>query len=119
MLSIPGLGTSQSTSTLSAVACSAPGLCTAVGSDAGGVLAIRSGPGGWSDQSAPNPGGATAASTTMPAPAAVACPAADECLAVGSYTNGAQNQDTFAEHWNGARWTLAPTPRRTATPPRR
>jgi hypothetical protein len=106
----PAMTTTGTTSSLSAVSCSAPHACMAVGTDAGGVLAMRSGAGGWSLQSPPNPGGATAASTTMPAPAAVACPAAHECLMAGSYTNSATNPDTFAELWNGSGWSLQPTP---------
>jgi PKD repeat protein len=40
---------------------------------------------------------------------AVACAAADDCWAVGSYNDGSV-QRTLALHWDGAAWSLAPTP---------
>jgi hypothetical protein len=66
--------------------------------------------------------GAMASGSTLPAaPAvpmvkalpgslgAVSCPAPDDCIAVGSYTaSGSTN--TLAEFWNGATWTVQPTP---------
>jgi hypothetical protein len=106
----PALTTTDTTSRVSAVSCSAPGACTAVGTDGGGVLAIRSDAGGWSIQSAPNPAGRTNPSITMPMPASVACPAVNACLAVGSFMNASGNPDDFAELWNGARWSLERTP---------
>jgi hypothetical protein len=101
----------DTTSSVAAVSCSGRGVCTAVGSDAGGVFVVREGAGGWSIQSAPNPDGAIAPSFTAPTGlTAVSCPAANECLAVGSYTNAAGNNDGLAERWNGTSWALQPTP---------
>jgi hypothetical protein len=110
MQETPALTTTETTSRLSAVSCSVRGACTAVGTDAGGVLAIRSHAGGWSIQSAPNPAGPADPSTTMPMPASIACPAVSACLMVGSFMNAAGNPDDFAERWNGARWSLQRTP---------
>ena len=107
----PALTTTDTTSSLAAVSCSRRGACTAVGSDAGGVLVVRERAGGWSIQSAPNPGGATDPSITAPGLTAVSCPTAKECVAVGSYTNAAGNTAMFAELWNGTSWSLQPTPR--------
>ncbi len=107
----PTLATTDTTSSLAAVSCSRRGACTAVGSDAGGVLVEREGAGGWTTQSAPNPGGATAPSITAPGLTGVSCPTAKECVAVGSYTTLGGNTAAFAEVWNGTNWRLQPTPR--------
>src|ERR1035437_9708527 len=69
----------NTTISLAAVSCSSRGACTAVGSDAGGVLVVREGAGGWSIQNAPNPDGAIAPSITAPGLMAVSCPTANEC----------------------------------------
>jgi hypothetical protein len=107
----PALTMTDSTASLAAVSCSSRGSCTAVGSDAGGVLVEREGTGGWSTQSAPNPDGAIAPSTTAPDLAAVSCPTANECVAVGSYTTPGGSTAAFAELWNGTSWSLQRTPK--------
>jgi hypothetical protein len=40
----------------------------------------------------------------------IACPAASNCWAVGSYTNSARASRNQALHWNGRKWTLVSTP---------
>ena len=106
----PSLSVADPSSSLTAVSCSAPGSCMAVGTDASGVLTLRSLAGRFSPQPAPNPGDGKDSSITMPAPAAVACPTARTCLMVGSYTNAGGNDNTFAERWNGTSWALQHTP---------
>jgi hypothetical protein len=101
----------DTTSSLAAVSCSSRGACTAVGSDAGGVLVVREGAGGWSMQNAPNPDGAIGPSITAPGLTAVSCPTANECVAVGSYTTPGGSTAAFAELWNGTSWSLQPTPK--------
>jgi hypothetical protein len=101
----------DTTSSLAAVSCSRPGACTAVGSDAGGVLVMREGAGGWAIQNAPNPDGAIAPSITALGLTAVSCPTANECVAVGSYTTPGGSTAAFAELWNGKSWSLQPTPK--------
>jgi hypothetical protein len=44
--------------------------------------------------------------------AGVSCKSADECIAIGNYTPN-NEPETFAEAWNGTRWTLQAT----AVPP--
>lgn len=106
----PSLAVADPSSSLTAVSCAAPGSCMAVGTDAAGVLTLRSLAGHFSPQTAPNPGKGSDASNTMPAPASIACPARRTCLMVGSYTNAAGNDDGFAERWNGTSWALQHTP---------
>jgi hypothetical protein len=106
----PSLSVADPSSALTAVSCAAPGSCVAVGTDAGGVLTLRSRAGRFSPQTAPNPDGGNDASNTMPAPASVACPTSRACLMVGSYTNAAGNDNGFVERWNGTSWVLQHTP---------
>ncbi len=91
-----------------AVSCSAADACTAVGTDLGAdginvTLAERWNGKAWKRQPTPNP-----AEDTTPDVRAkllgVSCPAANFCLAVGTYV---LNPDTlsFAEIWNGRSWT--------------
>ncbi|MGC9962764.1 MAG: hypothetical protein ABSE47_12810 [Acidimicrobiales bacterium] len=40
----------------------------------------------------------------------VACPSASSCTAVGQAWNSAEAWVTFAEHWNGHKWSLEVTP---------
>ncbi len=42
--------------------------------------------------------------------AAVACPAASDCVAVGSIAMGTSARRPMAEHWNGVSWTLQKPP---------
>jgi hypothetical protein len=40
----------------------------------------------------------------------VACPSATDCSAVGSYTDGAENDFALVERWNGKRWAAQSIP---------
>jgi hypothetical protein len=89
---------------LTAVACSGTTACTAIG-DSGkgsglpGLLAERWNGSDWKIQSIPAPsaGGGVLA--------AVACPTAHACRAVGSDKKG-----LFSEVWNGSSWVIRPVP---------
>ena len=92
------------TSGLAAVACSGTRACTAVGSFARGTgaprpLAERWNGTAWKVQPVPAP---TADGSML---AAVACPAADACRAVGSDPRG-----LFSAIWNGSSWRIRPVP---------
>ncbi len=60
---------------------------------------------GWSISPAENPT-ATGGQLT-----AVACPTANDCTAVGVYSDRTGNQVTLAEQWNGTAWAIQTTPR--------
>jgi hypothetical protein len=102
----PGLEEVQA-SELSAVSCTAPDHCVAVGyfTDASGTGPLTELWNGkdWSIVPSPSP----SASASL---AAVSCPAADNCVAVGSSFNGTDTV-TLAEAWNGTRWSIVPTPK--------
>jgi hypothetical protein len=55
----------------------------------------------WSIQRTPSPTGSTLSSL-----AAVSCPSAKTCVAVGSYGSP---EAPLAEIWNGAHWSIQPT----------
>ena len=100
----PPVPAGATTSGLGAVACSGSRACTAVGSFARGrgaprPLAVRWNGSAWKVQPVPAP---TATGSML---AAVACPAADACRAVGSDLKG-----LFAAVWNGSAWRLRPVP---------
>ena len=59
----------------------------------------------WALQSTPNPSG-TPASKLL----GVSCLSATACTAVGYYNNGVSAEVTLAEHWNGTKWAVQPTP---------
>jgi len=95
-------------SLLTAVSCSAPSACTAVGDFAGrsgsGALAERWNGSAWRIQ--------PAAGRVIPSGSAlsgVSCPTARSCIAVGGAQGGASGV-TLAEIWNGATWRLLPSP---------
>lgn len=101
----PALPSGTQQSALDAVSCSSGDACTAVGGLTPQPQAQGPSPqtaverwdgSGWSAQTAPDLGGA--------APAAVACPSDDACVAVG----GAGN--TRAAGWNGSSWTATALP---------
>ena len=90
---------------LNFVACTSPSACTAVGFGGGGSLAERWNGAEWAVQPTPNPAGAGGVSFL-----AVACPSRSACVAVGNYFTDSGRGMTLAEHWNGNRWRIAPTP---------
>jgi hypothetical protein len=59
----------------------------------------------WTIQPTPNPTGAKSSQLS-----GVACLSSSVCTAVGDYTNGAGTDVTLAEHRNGTRWIVQPTP---------
>ena len=96
-------------SSLSGVACPTANYCTAVGSSNGATsVALAEAWNGstWSLQTVPTPSGGTS-----PSLSGVSCTTATQCTAVGSYSNaGFTATLTLAEAWNGASWTIQPTP---------
>jgi hypothetical protein len=91
-------------SQLGAVACSGTTACMAVGSSGKGsgvpgLLAERWNGSAWKIQPVPAP------SADGGVLAAVACPAADACRAVGSDKGG-----LFSEVWDGSSWVIRPVP---------
>jgi hypothetical protein len=92
-------------SALNGVSCPSGSACTAVGSFAAGsgvrlTLAERWDGRSWRIQATPSPPG-----SPFSILAAVACPAADSCTAVG-----ASNSKLLVERWDGARWRIQPAP---------
>jgi hypothetical protein len=83
------------------------------------VLAL--GVSGASGQAGRGASASAAASLTlqsMPSPAhamnfinAISCASASSCMAVGSSTRHGDVTHALTEHWNGARWSIVPTPR--------
>jgi hypothetical protein len=87
---------------MSAVSCSGPDACEAVGSSNYGALAEVWNGQAWELQATPNPNQSFLSG--------VACPAADNCRAVGGYVDSLGNQRTLAETWNGTAWRIEATP---------
>src|SRR5262249_52837033 len=112
---------------LTAVACTAPSACTAVGGSIeppgrtpGGTLAERWNGHTWRIQPTPSlPGKA------VKLLGGVACTSRSSCMAVGNEFDPATGQSlgTLAERWDGRTWRILPTfkpaPARPATPPTR
>ena len=80
----------------------ATALALAGGASAAGAVE----PQAWSIVASPN----SSATRTNNHVMAVACPAADDCWAVGYYAATVSTQQTLIQHWDGAAWTLAPSP---------
>ena len=107
----PNPSGSPSTS-LSAVSCAGATTCIAVGDyhDPATAtlmtLAERWDGTAWTIQPTPNPAGSGASSLV-----GVSCASATSCVAVGSSRVGAFGDTVpLAEHWDGAAWTIQPTP---------
>lgn len=95
---------------LAAVSCPNTANCTAVGdfeNDAAVTvtLAMRWDGSRWRIQVTPNPPGAIASTLS-----GVSCTTTKACVAVGYYVNRGGSVLTFAERWNGARWSIQATP---------
>jgi hypothetical protein len=104
----------SSSSTLNGVSCTSPTNCAAVGSSAvsGGhhTLVEHWNGTAWSIQSAPTPAGAVADLE------AVSCATSSNCVAVGGqHPTGSNPSGTLVEHWDGAAWTIVPSPNRAGT----
>jgi hypothetical protein len=93
---------------LTAVSCTSPNACTAVGHNSDPqVMAERWDGTSWSVQSVPAPAGAPRSFLT-----GVSCTSASACTAVGAIVDNSGNNflGTVAEQWNGTTWTLQPSP---------
>jgi hypothetical protein len=92
---VPGTGL------LTAVSCTSAAACTAVG----GNLAVRWNGSAWASQQLAVPAGAASINVQS-----VACTSQQGCTAVGRYTDASGRRHTLAESWNGAKWSVQPTP---------
>ncbi len=97
-------------SILNGVACTGSANCTAIGYHANGsdivTLAERWNGTKWLVSPTPNPSGPTLSELN-----GVACASSSDCLAVGDSGETQQTPSlTLAEHWNGTKWALVPTP---------
>jgi hypothetical protein len=85
----------------SAVACTSPGSCMAVGNADSSLLAeVRSGS-TWTVVTIPDPGGGQLNG--------ISCTSASSCEAVGQATPSSTTE-TLAEVWNGSSWSIQTTP---------
>ena len=89
----------RSTGELQSVACPTAATCIAVGDAFAYGLTVRGAGGSWQYQPSPQPNNIHFSG--------VSCVSATNCEAVG--TNFALDH-TRAEHWDGARWTIQPSP---------
>jgi hypothetical protein len=89
---------------LSAVSCTSPRACTAVGSSGSGQFALAERWDGsrWTTQQVPDVNSVGYTQLT-----AVSCSSPSACMALGTYNVAAS---AIAESWNGAAWQLFPMP---------
>jgi hypothetical protein len=93
---------------LLAASCPRPGRCIAVGQNVTSALAMGWDGGSWTVQLAP------VAPPVMSVLNGVSCTTPARCIAVGSLTANQFNlPHALAERWNGAAWSIVPTPRTT------
>jgi hypothetical protein len=98
-------------SALVGVSCPTPTNCIAVGSVRASLdaptlpRAVRWNGKAWKVLPTPAPPGATHSFFE-----AVSCPGPKSCYAVGSYASGATIGSPLVERWNGAKWTIMPSP---------
>jgi hypothetical protein len=95
---------------LAGVGCTFTSACTAVGYSYGAkqtTLVERWNGTTWSIQPSPNPSGAETSQL-----AAVTCASVTACTAVGEYfdRDASPSDVPLAEYWNGASWSIQPTP---------
>jgi hypothetical protein len=99
------------TASLKAISCLPGAGCTAVGvSRVSGnkpILPLAESWNGntWAIEPVPHPAGATETYLN-----GVSCRSASDCTAAGDYQNANGQFLTLAERWNGAAWTIEPTP---------
>ncbi|HUD37619.1 MAG TPA: hypothetical protein VMR14_12010 [Streptosporangiaceae bacterium] len=100
-----------STWEFTAVSCSSPNICMAVGNSSGGtdqLLAEQRTKAGWTVQPVPQPAEGSSLS-------GIWCGSASECIAVGqSPTSG--GSVPLAESWNGGTWQILVTPQPAGDP---
>jgi hypothetical protein len=105
---VPSPNQNASNNQLNGVSCTSAAACTAVGSyDNSGIYQtlIESWNGtGWSVVPSPGPGSGIGALD------AVSCTSAAACTAVGSYDNNSDTSLSLIESWNGANWSVVPSP---------
>ncbi|MGC9963044.1 MAG: hypothetical protein ABSE47_14220 [Acidimicrobiales bacterium] len=94
---------------LSGLACRSASQCMAVGA-AHLVLTYEGlseswNGASWTIENVPLPAG-----TSVSILASVSCPAVKFCEAVGTFQNSVGVEETWAESWNGTRWSLQSTP---------
>src|SRR5262249_37160023 len=79
-------------------------LAGAAGIPAGASVPVSASAQGWSVTPSPNP--------VMPTGQLfwVSCPAANSCMAVGTYTKASGAGVVLAEQWNGSKWRILPIP---------
>jgi hypothetical protein len=98
-------GAPSSPAALSGLSCRTLADCVAVGATspqmATGLVVERWNGKHWSRSALPQPAGTTAVTA-----GGVACPAARECVAVGSAYPRRGQQYAIAERWNGSRWSV-------------
>jgi hypothetical protein len=104
----PAPSSGAQSESLSGVDCMFTSSCTAVGYSYGAkqtTLVERWNGTTWSIQPSPNPSGALESQLS-----GVACAAVTACTAVGAYSDSGVTDLTLAEYWNGATWSIQPTP---------
>jgi hypothetical protein len=96
---------------LSAVRCQNVANCVAVGqystASTTKTLALRWSDNRWTLMTTPNPAAAVSGL------AGLACTTPTSCIAVGGYflsTGSESNNFSLAEHWDGKKWSIVPTP---------
>ena len=92
----------------SALACTSPSACMAVGGSDSGVLAERWNGTRWRIVPAPTPEGAVFAGL-----GGVSCLSPSFCMATGAYSTNSSPSgpvESLAERWNGKKWAILPTP---------
>ncbi len=90
---------------LQGVACHSSAFCLAVGADGNDAFSERWNGKGWRVLSTPSPrldGGDQLVT--------VACVSVADCFGVGVENGGTKDARPLVEHWNGAAWSLVPTP---------
>jgi len=101
---VPSANTSPTDAqSLSAVSCTSPTFCMAVGSSLDSTLTETWNGSAWTIVPSPN-----GSQTSFNELTGVACTSATSCVAVGTYSNGTTNL-TLAESWNGSSWVMDTT----------
>lgn len=94
-----------SSGSLRAVSCPASNACVAVGTTGSATLVERWNGTAWRVQPAPQPEGSVTADLD-----GVSCPSRNSCVAVGTNRTSLTGDRALAQHWDGAAWSLQPTP---------
>jgi hypothetical protein len=97
-----------SSDSLTAVSCTSPVSCVAVGSDSDGATAWRTLTESWDGTSwrvVPSP-----SLGTFSILYGVSCTGTTNCVAVGRFYSDGSADDTLVETWNGAAWSITPSP---------